>query len=137
MRFILQLMTLLTLAVMLGSCTIAVNPDRSGTIYIGDPVTSRGSDDQGVPLDPTKTFKTSDKKIYCTVTIQGPNGVRLGARWFYEDKLVHDVILDYGTHRIGVWSLEPPGGQFPAGQYRVEIYLLKDPIKVVTFEVIE
>ncbi len=64
--------------------------------------------------------------------------MRLGARWYYGDKLIYDKLLDLGKLRRVKWWLEmAPGQKFPEGNYRIEIYMIKDPVKVVTFKVTE
>ncbi len=114
------------------------NLDRSGPVYIDEPVTARGVDSDDNPIDLTRDFRATDKRIYCTVPIRGPDGVRLGARWYYGDKLIYDKMLDLGKLRRATWWLEmQPGQKFPQGNYRIEIYLIKDPVKVVTFKVTE
>lgn len=113
-------------------------PERSGPIWLDEPVLARGLSEQGEPIDATILFRTSDSRIYCSVKMQGPDGVRLGARWYYGDKVIYDRVLDLGTKRRATWWLEvSPGQRFPVGHYRVEIYLLKEAVKVEDFQVIE
>ncbi len=122
---------------LLASCIpLLVAPDRSGAVWIDEPAVATAVDDRGGPIDPTTSFRATDQRIYCTVAIRGPDGVRLGARWYYGDKLIYDKMLDLGKLRRATWWLEMgPGQKFPEGKYRIEIYVVKDPVRTVTFEV--
>lgn len=137
--YIRSLLAMLTVLVGLSGClSIGPNLERSGSIFIEDPVMAKATDDQNNPIDPTTAFKTTDKRMYCTISIKGPDGVRLGARWYYGDRLITDQVIDFGTQRRAAWFLEsPPGGSFPAGDYRIEIYLVHSPDKVVYFTVVK
>lgn len=139
MRIVMQLIILVMLPVVMSGCIrIARDPERSGTIYVGEPVMSKAIDERGDPIEPTTVFKTTDKRIYCTIDIRGPDHVRLGARWYYGDKLIYDRVIDFGRQRRGGWWVDVgPDGKFPPGDYRVEIYLLKDPIRTSLFQVTE
>jgi hypothetical protein len=117
---------------------IRINPGRSGDIYLDDPVMAKGADAQSGPIDRTNVFRSTDDRIYCTISIRGPDGVHLGARWYYMDKLITDRVIDLGTQRRGAWWLQrPPRGAFPVGDYRIEIYLVKSADKVAYFKVVE
>lgn len=121
-----------------GCVSIDFNPNRSGEVYINEPVMAKGTDEQHNPIEPTTIFKTTDKRIYCTISVEGPEGVRLSARWYYGEKLIYDKMIDLGKQRRGAWWLKvAPGQKFPAGDYRIEIYLTKEPLKVVMFKVVE
>jgi len=99
---------------------------------------AKGVDEQGSPIEPMTVFKRTDKQIYCTISIRGPEGVHLGARWYYGDKLISDYVIDFGKRQHGFWRLETKAGQaFPTGDYRVEIYLIKEAAKVAYFKIEE
>ncbi len=132
--------TFFNLSIWLAGC-VRISPilDRSGAIYIEEPIMAKGADDQGNPKEPTSIFTTADKRIYCTVAIRGPDHVKLGARWYYGDKLIGtEQWIDLGTIHRGVWWLEmAPGRTFPPGNYRIEIFLVQAADKTVPFKVVD
>ncbi|MGB8646186.1 MAG: hypothetical protein WCF84_13190 [Anaerolineae bacterium] len=124
---------------LVGCLGIDVDSNRSGQVYIEDPVMAKGIGEDRNPLDPTNVFKTTDARIYCTIAIQGPDHVKLGARWYYGDQLISsDQFIDLGTRHRGAWFLQAsPGQNLMPGDYRVEIFSVKSPDKIVHFKVIE
>ncbi len=93
----------LSLTLLTGCISFGV---KSGEVFVDQPVMARGVDEQSNPVAPTTIFKTTDKRIYCTISTRGPDNIRLGARWYYGDKLISDKIIDFGTQRRGSWWLE-------------------------------
>lgn len=131
--FVLPLMILLT-----GCFGITVNSGSSGTVKITELVMAKDVTSDGNPIEPALEFNTNDKRIYCIVGVTGPENVRIGSRWYFGDKLIYDRMLSLGTQRRGTFWLDmAPGQKFPVGDYRVEIYLIKEPIKTITFKVVE
>lgn len=119
-------------------CFFSVNPPSIEKIQLEDPVMAKAVDENNNPIQPTTTFKTTDKRIYASICTREPSRVRLGARWYFTDKLITDQVIMLDNQRCGAWFLEsPPGGTFPAGDYRIEIYLVKSADKVLHFKVVE
>jgi len=126
--------------VFLGGCgSLAPNLQYSGTIRIEDLVMAKSVDSQNNPIDATTTFKATDPRIYAAVSIQGPDDVKLGARWYRGNKLLGpDQWIDLGAQRNGSWWLEPaPGEVLPTGDYRIEIFFVNAPNKIAHFKVID
>ncbi len=106
----------------------------SSKINIADVVLTTGLDAQGMPVDNVTQFAPTASRIYCVVTIDAPKPIFVGTRWYYNDTL----IMDKGqtVDKSGYMSLyRKDGSPFPEGQYRVEIYLVKEPSRTVYFTV--
>lgn len=136
-KVILRLFSAVLLFPFLISClSLGISPPQS--ISLPDPVMAKAVDANNKPLEPTTVFKTTDKRMYATICPQGPDHIHLGARWYNGNTLITDQTLDLFNQQCGSWYLEsPPGGSFPVGDYRIEIYLVKSADRIVNFKVIE
>jgi hypothetical protein len=103
-------------------------------IMITDVILTTGLDAQGRPVDNVTRFDPSVGRIYCVVTIDAPKPISLGMRWYFGDTLIMDQAQT--VNNSGYMSIyRKDGTPFPEGQYRVEIYLAKEPSRTVYFTV--
>lgn len=124
---------LCTLAIVAIGATMRIER-TSGSITITDVYLTTGLDAQGQPLPATTQFPPGQPRIYCVVTISAPKPVNVGVRWFYGDELIFDSMALVDGRRA--YFIEPPPGKvFSEGEYRVEVYLVKDPVRVIHFSV--
>ena len=107
---------------------------NAGRIEITKAAITTGIDEQGNPLPSTDHFPADQPRIYCYVSVSSPKPISLGARWFYGDTLIYkDMELVNGWR---AFYIEPsPGEIFKEGEYRVEIYLVDEAIRTITFTV--
>ncbi len=117
-------------------CNVWRNPERSGPFVVHDPIMTTGLTADGQPVDNVTTFDSTTSRIHCFVNIQGPESVRLGSRWYREDELLYDSgLVEVGADRYISWSMSRTADEFEEGNYRVEIYVISDPIKVKHFAI--
>ena len=103
-------------------------------ITIEEVILTTEIDAQGVPVNQATHFAPTVEKIGCFVRVSAPKPISVGVRWYYQDKLISDApqIVD----RASLWWLSRTSGDsFPEGKYRVEVYLIKDPIRTVYFTI--
>ncbi len=133
-----RLFLLLVMLTATGCVNFYSFPLRSDSISIEEPVMARGIDEEGNPVEPTSVFGRADRQIYCVVAFRGPENLHLGARWYYGEVVVADYVINLGKRQHGFWQLTTKQGQpFPPGDYRVEIYVIKEPLKTIHFKVEE
>jgi len=117
-------------------CNVWRNPERSGAFVVNDPIMTTGLTADGQPVDNLTTFSSTTSRIYCFVSIQGPESVRLGSRWYREDELLYDSgLIEVGSDRYISWSMSRTAEEFEEGNYRVEIYAISDAILVKRFTI--
>jgi hypothetical protein len=76
------------------------------------------------PVNPTDTFKTDAPAIYASVQIEAsPPGTVYQARWYPPGLEPIDTELTPGPSGWLDFHLFPVEGGFPAGEYRVELYV--------------
>jgi len=103
-------------------------------VTITSVVLTTGLDALGRPVDNITRFDPTASRIYCVVTIDASRPIYVGTRWYYNDTL----IMDKGqtVDKSGYMSIyRMDGTPLPEGQYRVEIYLVKQPERTVYFTV--
>lgn len=114
----------------------------TGSIWVAGPqrititsvILTTGVDAQGKPIDNVTHFASTVGRIYCVVTIDAPKPVQVGARWYYNNTLIYDQAIT--VDKSGYMALyRKDGTPFPEGQYRVEIYLVKETERTVYFTV--
>lgn len=105
----------------------------SGTVTITDVVLTSGIDAEGNPVDNVTQFDPTVDYICCVVTLSAPKPVHIGTRWYHEDTLIYEQAITEG--RTGYWCIERTGVAFSEGQYRVEVYLVERPERIVYFTV--
>jgi hypothetical protein len=106
----------------------------TSSITIDDAFMTTGLDAQRQPFPATTLFSSGQAKIYCFVTITASQPIPIGVRWFYQS----DLILEQKemVNGKGAFVIVPPSGKkFQIGEYRVEIYLVKDALRTVYFSV--
>ena len=126
---------LMALALVCGLSLLIVRIERTaGTITITEVILTTGFDAQGQPLAQANQFSPEQPRIYCVVKVSAPKPVNVGVRWFYSNEIIADeVVIVDGQH---AWHIQPPAGQvFQEGVYRVEVYLVKEPVRTVYFSV--
>lgn len=116
------------LAALITKCTRV-----SGTVTITDVILTTGIDAQGNPVDNVTQFDPTVDRICCVVTLSAPKPVHIGTRWYHEDTLVYEQAIT--EDHIGHWCIERIGATFPEGHYRVEVYLVERPERIVYFTV--
>lgn len=75
--------------------------------------------------------------IYCTVTTTGGDGGIVGMRWLHGDQVVSDVQGKTVDNTIITYIQGTPSKPLDGGEYRVEVYILKNVVKVAKFRVLE
>jgi len=105
----------------------------SGTVTITDVVLTSGIDAEGNPVDNVTRFDPTVGYICCVVKLTAPKPIRIGTRWYHEDTLIYEQAIT--EDRTGYWCIERTGEAFPEGQYRVEVYLVERPERVIYFTV--
>jgi hypothetical protein len=85
------------------------------------------------PVDIKTIFKPSDT-IICTVKTTGVDGV-IGMRWFFGDQIIYETIGRTQNNVISSYIRSNSSLILSEGKYRVEIFLIKEPIEVVYFEI--
>jgi hypothetical protein len=79
------------------------------------------------PLNPMLTVPSSTDSIYAAIEVHVKEGQVLGAKWYYNDRLQDHLNTDLAVPRDyqGWASFDVGNGEepWPAGRYRVEIYL--------------
>ena len=103
-------------------------------VTITNVVLTSGLDAQGRPIDSDVQFDPFVGRIYCVVTIDAPRPIYVGTRWYYDDTLImdaHQTISESGYMLL----YRKDGSPFPQGQYRVEVYLVKEAERIVYFKV--
>lgn len=88
------------------------------------------------PVNPTTTFKSNAPFIHATVQVQdAPANTQFRARWYPpgQDPLDFDLKTD-GTRWLD-FRLTPAPNGFPAGDYKVEIYVNEQLADTKTFTV--
>ena len=89
-------------------------------------------------MDATTTFKPSDK-FYASVQVSNVIvGTKVEARWYYGSDEITDGRTSITNDKAGsgylAFSLTVPNG-FPAGDYKVEIYLDGKLVNTTPFKV--
>jgi hypothetical protein len=120
---------LLVIAASFTGCDFQVNFTDSAPKGITEAKLAKGYDVvKHEAIDPTSTFSTSDKVIYCVVKLNAPAGARMRADWM--------TVKDEGEQLLVTKEMENVGGTMsviyfyltaekglPAGNYRCNLYL--------------
>ena len=106
----------------------------SGPISITQAGLTSGFDEQGMPLPSDNKFPTTQPRIYCYVEISAPKSVNVGVRWYREDELIFEM-RELVDRRRAFYIQNQPGHTFEEGNYRVELFLIEDPILTIPFTV--
>ena len=106
----------------------------SGSISITDARVTSRIDEQGKPLSSDNIFSTQEPRIYCYVEVSAPKAVNIGVRWYRENELIfesREMVYQWRTFYIEPLS----GRRFEEGNYRVDVFLINDPIVTIPFTV--
>lgn len=121
------------LLIQITGASLSLNLSR-GSITISDVVLTSDVTPDFAPVNDISHFDSSAPRIWCLVTLQTDRSVHVGARWYYGNDLLRDDMLQ--TERVAAFFIEPGEGySFPEGQYRVEIYLVEEPLRTMYFTV--
>ncbi|WP_347245954.1 hypothetical protein [Thermogutta sp.] len=108
---------------------------EQGPIVVRDAFLTTEVAPNGTTGERATEFPVDTPRIWCIVDVEAPKPVRVGVRWYYGEKLLWDHIQV--VERRGGWYIEPPPGeQFAAGEYRVEVYLVRKAIRTLYFRVV-
>lgn len=111
-----------------------------GGIYPQDIYLTTIIDNQGMPINPSTTFRAETSQIYCIVTSTGQFGAPWGAtiivRWYYESEEIATNVFDIVAGRPAVASLYPPTNKpFRQGNYSVQVFIKNHLVEIIDFEV--
>jgi hypothetical protein len=85
------------------------------------------------PVDVKNVFKPSDT-IICTVKTTGVDGI-VGMRWFFGEQVIYQTTGKTQNNIISSYIRSDSSSVLTEGKYRVEIFMAKDPIQIVYFEI--
>jgi hypothetical protein len=122
----------------------------STDVGVKEATLSKGYDrEKSAAINPTTTFGTSDKIVYCIVKFNAPEASKLRAEWFVvkaenaptgELLIAKDIDNVDGKMNVADFSLTAENG-LPAANYRCDIYLnpkgdgIQKPDKSLSFTV--
>jgi hypothetical protein len=132
----------LALLVMTAACRGNRDPGTTGTtgstaVRVTDVTLGRSVGEDKAITDRTETFRASDT-IYASIATDGSaNSATLRARWTFEDGQVVDestrTIAPNNRERTEFHIAKPTG--WPAGKYKLEVFLDNQPAETKNFEV--
>jgi hypothetical protein len=106
----------------------------TGTATITNVFTTTGLDSQGNPQPSQSSFPPDQSRIYCVVTVSSSKPVNVGVRWFLENELIFEDRALVNNWRA--FFIQPlPGELFKKGNYRIEVYLIREPVRTINFSV--
>jgi hypothetical protein len=106
----------------------ATGEKTTGGSSVGQPViTDQVNPDSQKPLRVLLTVPSATDRIYASVEVQAKKGQKLGAKWYYngnlQDHLTTELTIPNDYAGWASFDIDNGGQPWPAGQYRVEIYL--------------
>ena len=104
----------------------------SGSYSIESVTLSRDLKDNQ-PVDIKDVFMPSDT-IICTVKTSGVDGI-IGMKWYLGDNEVYKATAKTENNTISTYIQSTKLDVLPEGKYRVEIFLVEEPVETVHFEV--
>jgi hypothetical protein len=127
---------------MTAACRGDRDPGTTGTtgttaVRVTDVTLGRSVGEDKAIADRTETFRPSDT-IYASIATDGSaNSATLRARWTFEDGQVVDestrTIAPNNRERTEFHIAKPTG--WPAGKYKLEVFLDNQPAETKNFEV--
>ena len=105
---------------------------QHGTYDIKEVIVSSGLKDNE-PVNVKSTFKPSDT-IICTVKTTGVDGI-IGMRWLLDDNVIYEVTGETQNNTISSYIKSSSSAILSEGKYRVEIFMVKEPIETAYFEI--
>jgi len=120
-------------------------PAASPTPSLGKATTCKSVDPQTKePVEPTNTFTTDASEIFCSVKLSNaPSGTEISSEWIYvkgeTGEVVNYLIDTWNTVTGGSgylsFSITRPDAGWPAGDYKVVLYLDGNEASSVSFKV--
>lgn len=127
---------LLTTCLLARLSGVTLSPGISrGSVTISDVVLTTAINPDLSPVDNVTHFAPSAPRIWCVITLQTNRAVPIGVRWYHGDTLVRDDMIRTDKKVIASFVEPGEGRSFPEGQYRVEVYMVKEPLRTVYFTV--
>ncbi len=90
--------------------------------------------ENGQPVGVKDVFMPSDK-IICTVKTSGTDGGIIGMRWYLGENKIYEYTGKTKDHTISTYIASNKSTVLLEGKYRVEIFMVKEPLETVSFEV--
>lgn len=85
------------------------------------------------PIDVKDVFMPHEP-IVCTVKTSGVDGI-IGMRWYFGDNLIYEHTNKTKNNTISTYIQSSKSSILSEGKYRVEIYIVEDPLETVNLEV--
>ncbi len=73
--------------------------------------------------------------VYCTVRTTGVDGI-IGMRWILGNRVLYETAARTSHNLIQTYMAGSPSNPIEPGNYRVEVFLVKDPVAVAYFLVV-
>lgn len=102
--------------------------------YSVESVTLSTGLENGQPVDVKDVFMPSDQ-IICTVKTSGIDGGIIGMRWFLGENKIYEYTGKTKDHTISTYIASNKSTVLLEGKYRVEIFMVEEPLETVSFEV--
>jgi hypothetical protein len=109
-----------------------LNVDSGG--YSIESVTLSTGLDDGQPVGIKDVFMPSDT-IICTVKTSGVDGGIIGMRWYLGENKLYEYTGKTENNTISTYIESNRSIVIPEGKYRVEIFIVEEPLETVYFEV--
>lgn len=110
-----------------------------GEPSIDEVIIARSLDDSQKPVDPTSVFGSEDV-FYASARVSYlEEGSEVTGKWFFGDQFIDEAsvaITEDGFSGYVGFDLTP-STPWPAGDYRLEVYLDEELAQTVTFQVTE
>jgi hypothetical protein len=111
---------------------LSLNVEGGG--YSVESVTLSTGLENGQPVGIKDVFMPSDT-IICTVKTSGVDGGIIGMRWYLGENKIYEYTGKTKDHTISTYIESTKSVVIPEGKYRVEIFMVDEPLETVYFEV--
>lgn len=102
--------------------------------YSVESVTLSTELENGQPVGIKDTFRPSDT-IICTVKTTGWDEGLIGMRWYAGETKIYEARGKTKDNTISTYIQSNKAAVLPEGKYRVEVFIVKDPVETAYFEV--
>lgn len=92
-------------------------------------------DPNGKPVDSITEIEYGIEQLICYMSIDGSNRFRSPVRWYHDDRLLSEMVIDFGENQHGTAYLlhtEP----LPIGNYRCEWGIAEAPTEILNLEIL-
>jgi hypothetical protein len=128
--------------VLIGACCVAsaVVAKRFFKLKVGgggysvESVTLSTGLENGQPVGIKDTFMPSDT-IICTVKTTGWDEGGIGMRWYVGETKIYEARGNTKNNTISTYIQSNKSAVLPEGKYRVEVFIVEEPVETVYFEV--